>query len=155
MLTELIPECRSDMPETVREITEAYGYSEEMARPPMPSPAAVSERDRVLGWVSPIPQEKFVIRRVVQCRALINTRSGRHVYSWRKLATFLHCDLRAAQRWHAEGIATIVGRLNRPGLCELAAGETGPGRQLVREALAHIKAAEPVRRKPIKAVAFV
>lgn len=123
---------RSNMPEIVREVTEAYGYSEEMARPPVPSPAAVSEMDRVLGWVSLIPQDKFVIRRVVQCRALINPRTGRHIYSWRKLGTFLHCDLRAAQRWHAEGIATIVARLNQPGLCAAAAGSVGPSRQLVR-----------------------
>jgi hypothetical protein len=143
------------MPEIVREVTEAYGYSEAMARPPVPSPAAVSEMDRVLGWVSLIPQERFVIRRVVQCRALVNPRTGRHVYSWRKLATFLRCDLRAVQRWHAEGIATIVSRLNQPGLCSMAAGSVGPSRQLVREALERIKAAEPIRRKPIKAVEFV
>jgi hypothetical protein len=146
---------RSNMPDIVREVTEAYGYSDEMVRPPVPSPAAISEMDRVLGWVSLIPQERFVIRRVVQCRALVNPRTGRHVYSWRKLAIFLHCDLRAAQRWHAEGIATIVSRLNQPGLCNVAAGSVGPSRQLVREALARIKAAEPVRQKPITAVEFV
>jgi hypothetical protein len=143
------------MPEIVREVTEAYGYSEEMARPPVPSPAAVSEMDRVLGWVSLIPQEKFVIRRVVQCRALVNPRTGRHVYSWRKLAAFLRCDLRAAQRWHVEGIATIVSGLNQPGLCSAAAGSVGPSPKLVREALTRIKAAEPVRQKPITAVEFV
>jgi hypothetical protein len=92
---------------------------------------------------------------VVQCRALVNPRTGRHVYSWRKLAAVLRCDLRAAQRWHAEGIATIVGRLNQAGLCAAAAGSVGPSRQLVGEALAGIKATEPIRRKPIKAIDFV
>jgi hypothetical protein len=41
------------MLEIVREVTEAYGYSEETVH----SPAAVSEMDPVRGWVSLVPQE--------------------------------------------------------------------------------------------------
>jgi len=44
---------RSNMLEIVREVTEAYGYSEETVH----SPAAVSEMDPVRGWVSLVPQE--------------------------------------------------------------------------------------------------
>jgi hypothetical protein len=41
---------RSVMLEIVREVTEAYGYSEETVHSPVSSPAAVSEMDPVLGW---------------------------------------------------------------------------------------------------------
>lgn len=146
---------RSNMPEVVRDITEAYGYNDEMIRAPAPSPRAISEMDQVLGWVSLIPVDKFVIRRVVQCRALINPLTGRHLYSWARVGKQLRCDFRAAQRWYAEGIATIVSRLNQPGLCALAGGSVGPARDLVNEALAKIKAAEPVRRKRITVADFV
>lgn len=146
---------RSNMPEIVRQVAEAYAANPEELRPATPSARAISEMDKVLNWVSLIPQDKFVLRRVIQCRALVSPRTGRHVYSWRKLATFLRCDREAAQRWHAQGIAMITARLNQPGLCAMAGGLVGPQRRLVEEALARIKAAEPVRRKPIRAVEFV
>lgn len=146
---------RSNMPEIVREAVEAYGYSEETLRPPTPSSRAISDMDWILGWVSLIPTDKFVMRRIVHARSLINPISGRHIYSWRKLAIFLRCDRDAAQRWHAHGIATIVARLNQPGLCALAGGQVGPGTKLVNEALAHIKAAQPAKRKQITAVEYV
>lgn len=145
---------RSNMPDVVREFTEAYGYSVETLRPAAPSSRAISEMDEALSWISLIPKDKFVVRRVLQCRAMIHPLNGRHIFSWGKLAKHLHCDFRAAQRWHAEGIATIVTRLNQPGLCALAGGAVGPSPRLVADALARIKAAAPVRRKQITSVEF-
>lgn len=146
---------RSNMPEIVRQFAEAYGTTEEELRPATPSARAISEMDEVFSWVSLIPADRFVVRRVVQCRALVNPLTGRHLYSWAKLGKHLRCDFRAAQRWHAEGIATIVARLNRPGLCTVTGGPIAPSAATVRDALAQIKAAEPARRRQVRAVEFV
>lgn len=72
---------RSNMPEIVRQVAEAYGADPEEMRPATPSARAISEMDEALNWVSLIPQDKFVLRRVIQCRALVSPRTGRHVYS--------------------------------------------------------------------------
>jgi hypothetical protein len=146
---------RSNMPEVVRQFNESYGTDPDPIRAPTPSSRAISQMDVVLNWIALIPADRFVVRRVVQCRSLTNPITGRHLYTWSRLGAHLHCDYRAAQRWHAEGIATIVTRLNQPGLCALAAGAVGPGTKLVNEALARIKAAAPARKRTPAAMEFV
>ena len=76
--------------------------------------AEASERmDRALAWVSTIPQEKYVLRRVVGARSLVCPLTGRQVFSWRRIGTALGADHKAVQRWHAQGVALIVAALNR------------------------------------------
>jgi hypothetical protein len=145
---------RCNMPEVVRQFHESYGTDPVPLRAPTPSSKAISAMDVVLNWISLIPADRFVIRRVVQCRALTNPITGKHLYTWSRLGVHLHCDYRAAQRWHAEGIATIVARLNQPGLCAAAGGPAGPSTRLVNEAMARIKAQNPVRARTPKAIEF-
>ena len=71
--------------------------------------------DEAWAWLGRIPNDRYVLRRIVGARALINPATERHMFSWRRLGTLLGADHRAVQRWHREGIDTIVTSLNRPG----------------------------------------
>ena len=81
-------------------------------RPAMPRGAQVSRMDEALGWLSRIPADRYVLRRIVGARALVHPTTDRHLYPWRKLGTALGADHKAIQRWHAQGIALIVASLN-------------------------------------------
>ena len=78
----------------------------------MPSAAAIDRMDRVLAWIPRIPVDKFVLRRVVGARCLVNPMTGRYLYSWRRLGTAIGADHKAVQRWHCRGIDLIVTALN-------------------------------------------
>ncbi len=91
---------------------EAYGWSGSRLKPAVPPAAAITRMDEALGWIRLIPQENYVLRRIVGARALVSPLTGRHLFSWRKLGTLIGADGRAVQRWHAKGIAMIVALLN-------------------------------------------
>jgi hypothetical protein len=64
-----------------------------------------------LAWISLIPNERYVLRRIVGARALVSPLTERHLYSWRRLGSVLGADHKAVQRWHANGIDMIVAAL--------------------------------------------
>jgi hypothetical protein len=76
-----------------------------------PAPDAIDRMDEALAWISLIPQDRYVLRRIVGARAVIDPISGRHWYSWRRLGWLLGADHKAVKRWHAQGIALIVSTL--------------------------------------------
>lgn len=91
---------------------EAYGWSGTRLKPAVPSAQAISRMDEALGWIRLIPQENYVLRRILGARALVSPLTGRHLFSWRRLGGLLGADGRAIQRWHAKGITMIVATLN-------------------------------------------
>lgn len=97
----------------LREATEGYGWSSAEVRPPMPSASRISRMDRVFGYLALIPQDRYVLRRIVGCRALVHPVTGRHLFSWRRLGELLRADHKAVQRWHGEGVRTIILELRR------------------------------------------
>jgi Domain of unknown function (DUF6362) len=99
--------------EWVRDVAESYGTSRARLRPAVPSAAHITRMDQAYRWVSRIPEDKYVLRRVVGARSLVHPMTGRHLYSWRRLGTAVGADHKAVQRWHAQGIDMIVGLLNR------------------------------------------
>jgi hypothetical protein len=103
---------RTSVLDVVRSAVEGYGWSEGRLRPAYPDSAQVTRMDEALAWISRIPLDRYVLRRIVGARALINPTTDRHVYPWRKLATALGADHKAVQRWHAQGVAMIVASLN-------------------------------------------
>jgi hypothetical protein len=125
--TGFSPALKTSSLPILREAAEAYGWSTAEVRPAMPSASRISRMDMVLGYLALIPQERYLLRRIIGCRALVHPISGRHLYSWRRLAEVLGADHKAIQRWHAEGIRIIIFALRR-----LAAEETAAQAERMR-----------------------
>ena len=99
----------------VRTALEAYGWQTAKVRPLVPSAEKIDRMDEALGWLSLIPDDRHVLRRVVGARSLVHPVTDRHLFTWRRLGTVLGADHKAVQRWHAQGIALIVAALLRRG----------------------------------------
>jgi hypothetical protein len=91
---------------------EAYGWEAPALRAPAPTAAAISEMDVAFGWLRLIPEGSFVLRRIVGARALVHPLTGRHLYSWRRLAALLGADHKSVQRWHEAGLSVIEKALS-------------------------------------------
>lgn len=104
--------------EWIRDASESYGRHRTMLRPAVPSAAEITRMDEAYAWIPLIPADKFVIRRIVGARSLMNPMSGRYQYSWRRLGTALGSDHKAVQRWHGQGIDMIVAALKAPARSE-------------------------------------
>lgn len=105
------PKLRMSVLDVVRDAVEGYGWGEGRLRAAYPDSAQVTRMDEALAWISRIPVDRYVLRRIVGARALINPTTDRHVYPWRRLAAALGADHKAVQRWHAQGITLIVASL--------------------------------------------
>ncbi len=90
---------------------EAYGWAAERVRAPMPNAAAITAMDAAFALLSLIPEQKFVMRRIVGARALVHPLTRRHLYPWRRLSGVLGADHKSIQRWHGDGIQLIVKAL--------------------------------------------
>ncbi len=106
---------RTSSLDIVRNAIEAYGSDERAVRPPVPSAAKIDRMDQALGWIPLIPQDNYVLRRIVGARCLVSPMTDRHLYPWRRLGAVLRADHKAVQRWHAQGIDLIVTALNALG----------------------------------------
>lgn len=109
---------RTSRHEVVRSALEGYGWQNARGesprlRPPVPEPAAITRMDEAFAWLALIPADRYVLRRIVSARALVSPATGRHLFTWRRLALLLGCDHKAVQRWHAQGVALIVRGLAR------------------------------------------
>jgi hypothetical protein len=104
---------RTSSLDIVRSALESYGWTEKLIRPPVPSAQRITRMDEALGWIALIPQDRYVLRRIVGARSLVSPTTERHLYPWRRLGTALGADHKAVQRWHAQGIDLIVAALNR------------------------------------------
>ena len=97
-------------------------------RPPVPSAAKIAAMDEAWAWLGLIPDDRYVLRRIVGARALVSPATDRHLFSWRRLGGLLGADHRAVQRWHGEGIGWIVTGLARASMAEHTAARPAPGR---------------------------
>ncbi len=82
-------------------------------QPPAPTPSRITRMDQALAWIPLIPADRLALRRIVGCRSLVSPLTGRHLFSWRRLARLLGADHQMVQRWHATGIRYIMTALNR------------------------------------------
>jgi hypothetical protein len=99
--------------ELVRAAVENSGWTEQRVRPAVPSAAQISRMDEALGWITLIPLDRFVLRRIVGARSLVSPTTERHLFPWRRVAMAIGADHKAVQRWHRQGIDMIVAALNR------------------------------------------
>ena len=104
---------RSSSLEIVRTAIESYGWTANQLRPATPSAERISRMDEAMQWISLIPLERYVLRRIVGARSLVHPITQRHLYPWRRLAASIGADHKAVQRWYAQGIELIVAALNR------------------------------------------
>jgi hypothetical protein len=95
----------------VRSALDAYGWQPAAIRPAFPNGGKIDRMDEAMAWLSLIPDENHVIRRVVGARSLVHPITDRHLFPWRRLGKALGADHKAIQRWHAKGIAMIVQAL--------------------------------------------
>jgi len=102
----------SAMPEYIQDPVEAYGYTGQVFRPAVPTAEQIKHMDEVLRWIALIQPERYVLRRIVGARSLINPRTQQPIYSWTKIAKMLGADRRAVRRWYDEGILIITNALN-------------------------------------------
>jgi len=106
------PRLRVSHLDVVNTAVEAYGWYKGWLRPPVPSAGRISRMDEALGWITFIPKDRYVLRRVVGARSLVSPLTERHLYSWRRLGEVLGADHKAVQRWHGQGIDILVGAVN-------------------------------------------
>jgi len=102
--------------DVVQDAQVSYGWQAGSVRPPVPSASRITRMDEALGWISLIPKDRYVLRRIVGARSLVSPVTERHLYSWRRLGGVLGADHKAVQRWHAQGIDMLVaavGTLHR------------------------------------------
>ncbi|GAN76371.1 DUF6362 family protein [Acidisphaera rubrifaciens] len=99
--------------EVVHTAAESYGWTAGPARPPTPSSARISRMDEAFAWIGLIPEDRYVLRRIVGARSLVHPITERHLFPWRRLGKVLGADHKAVQRWHAQGVAMIVAALGR------------------------------------------
>jgi hypothetical protein len=104
---------RTSALEIVRTALESYGWTEARIRPAAPSSDKVDRMDEAMAWLSLIPQDNYVLRRVVGARSLVHPITDRHLFTWRRLGAAMGADHKAVQRWHTQGIDMIVAALNR------------------------------------------
>lgn len=104
---------RTSRLDTLAEAVTGSGWDERRIRPALPSAERITRMDEALGWITLIPLERHVLRRIVGARALVSPTTERHLFSWRRLGEALGADHKAVQRWHAEGIDLIVRALSR------------------------------------------
>jgi hypothetical protein len=104
---------RTSSLDVVRAAVEGYGWSARQVRPPAPSAEKITRMDEALAWMAMIPDDRYVLRRIVGARSLVSPVTERHLYSWRRLAALLGADHKAVQRWHGQGVALIVTALAR------------------------------------------
>jgi len=107
----------------VHSALEAYGWDKGRLRPAVPSAARITRMDEAMGWITLIPRDRYVLRRIVGARSLVSPVTERHLYSWRRLGGLMGADHKAVQRWHAQGIDMVVAAL----LALRAQAGRGPG----------------------------
>jgi len=97
--------------DVVHTALEAYGWDKGRVRPPVPSASRITRMDEAMGWIAYIPNERYVLRRILGARCLVSPVTERHIYSWRRLGAVLGADHKAVQRWHAQAIDMVLSAL--------------------------------------------
>jgi hypothetical protein len=107
---------RASSLEIVRTAIENYGWTDNRIRPAIPSATRISRMDEAMAWITLIPLDRHVLRRIVGARSLVSPTTDRYLFPWRRLASVLGADHKAVQRWHRQGVDIIVTELNRRGV---------------------------------------
>lgn len=125
---------RTSKLDILRAAAEAYGNDAgARLRPAMPSAAQVTRMDEAFAWLMLIPQDRYVLRRIVGARAMVSPLTDRHLYPWRRLASLLGADHKAIQRWHADGIHIILRAYASSALTTAAPSSKAPAKSTLNQ----------------------
>lgn len=105
---------RGCWPDYLTTFAEAYGWTGERLRPAIPGAHDISCMDVILGWISLIPVHRYVLRRIVGARSLVNPLTHRYLFSYARIGTLLGADRRAVVKWYADGVNLIEHGLKYP-----------------------------------------
>lgn len=98
-------------PEYVQNVAEAYGYTSERLRAAIPGAHDISCMETILEWINHIPLERYVLRRIVGARSLVNPVNQKHLFSWSRIGKMLSADRRAVRSWYDSGVDLIMDGL--------------------------------------------
>jgi hypothetical protein len=94
----------------LRSSLEDVGYSSAKMKRHVDA-SSIDRMDETLAWLLLIPDDRYVLRRIVGVRLLVSPLTQKHLYPWRRLAAIMGADHVAVQRWHCQGIDLIVAGL--------------------------------------------
>ena len=97
----------------IKGVIETYQWHASYIRPPVPSDEEIIKMEEAFDWISLIPQDRHMLRRVVGARSLVHPVTDRHLFPWRRLAKMLMAEHKSIIRWHAAGISIIVSSLQK------------------------------------------
>lgn len=87
------------------EFAEAYGYTGERLRAPIPSSTDIQLMDYILPFVGLV--EDRMLRRILSARSLVTPISDRYLFPWAKLGKLLGRDYRWVSRQHIRGLTEL------------------------------------------------
>ena len=95
----------------IRTVLNAYNWQPPETGVRVPREEEIDSADEAMAWISLIPLDRYVLRKIVAMRSLVHPLSGDHLFPWKRLAVTLGADQKAVQRWHTQGIDIIVKAL--------------------------------------------
>jgi hypothetical protein len=96
----------------LEEFETSYPVGGPEPRRPVPSALEISHMDWVTSWLSLIPNDRWVTRRIVAARMLTNERTGKVRYSYKHLSERIRASSQAVMLWHRQGLVMIQRRLD-------------------------------------------
>lgn len=100
----------SSWPEYAQDYKQAYGYTGEKLKAPIPRAKEIELMDQIL--LLPALISEVDLRRIVNARSLTTPVSNRHLYSWTKLSFMLRTNPRLVARSYARGLLEIIYKLS-------------------------------------------
>jgi Domain of unknown function (DUF6362) len=97
---------RSQWPDVILRVEEAYGWTEGRVRPPRPSPAEITRMDEAIGWLLWLNPDQ---RKVVWARSMR--------LSWRRIEDMDGRSVRTLQNIHLAALQSISSRRARESAC--------------------------------------
>lgn len=67
---------------------------------PPPSAQQITEMDRTYAWLALIPNDRYILRKIVSMRSVMNPMTMRHVNNWRSIADAVGANHLAVKAWH-------------------------------------------------------
>lgn len=91
----------------------AYGYTPVELNRVFPTAYELSLMDFVYRWLGMIPDDRYVVRKIVAHRMLWDPDRGRSVWSYRRLADKVGASHVAVKNWDEYGVETIRKAVDR------------------------------------------